>query len=288
VRWAQKGAGWKKNGAALRLRGAQLGWLRQPLGRWGEAGAFDVALAPVELCCQGLAPARQNGIKFAANHLFDQLANPFMARSIANPFMARSNRSSKRWKCLSVVGCESSGFVVTFVTLPPRRRQSNFRIVRVSDDVIETATRYAASCTNKSRCHFLAAERNKAKNLWLGIPTTIITTLVATSVFGTLAQKGEYFWLSVITGACSILAAVLSGLQTFLRFSESSQEHKSAAIAYQFLLSYADGTHRDASLAELKTLVQELNEIDKLAPTIPDSVFDEVERRYAMPESMKA
>jgi hypothetical protein len=152
----------------------------------------------------------------------------------------------------------------------------------MSDDVIDKAKEFLTYCINKSNAHYLAAESNKANNLRSGIPVTIITTLVATSVFGALAQKDTIVWLSIITGMCSILAAILSGLQTFLKFSELAQEFRTAGIAYEamrrrfelFILTYADGKHRDAALVELKELSASLDKIAEQSPTISDRIYD--------------
>ena len=70
--------------------------------------------------------------------------------------------------------------------------------------------------------------------------------VVATSIFGLLSKKDKIVWLVIATGAISVLASILSALQTFLKFSETAQEHHSAAVAYEgmrrrldiFILSY--------------------------------------------------
>jgi hypothetical protein len=130
--------------------------------------------------------------------------------------------------------------------------------------------------------HYFAAERNSRKNQWLGIPVTALTALVATSIFGTLSQKETILWLSILTGGFSVAAVILSSLQTFLRYSEIAQEHRSAAVAYEsmrrnfdlFLLKYRSSDNREAALADLQKLSGNLDSISEKAPTVSDAVYD--------------
>lgn len=56
----------------------------------------------------------------------------------------------------------------------------------------------------------------------------ILTTFVGTSVFATLGRNVD-LWLRIGVGMISVLAAVLASLQTFLRFGERAEKHRSAA-----------------------------------------------------------
>lgn len=60
------------------------------------------------------------------------------------------------------------------------------------------------------------------------MPVVILTTFVGTSVFATLGRNVD-LWLRISVGMISVLAAVLASLQTFLRFGERAERHRSSA-----------------------------------------------------------
>src|SRR5260370_4888437 len=65
--------------------------------------------------------------------------------------------------------------------------------------------------------HYKAGSYFQHLHLWVGIPVVVLTTCVGTTVFATL-QKQLDIGVQIGVGAVSVLAAVLAGLQTFLRF----------------------------------------------------------------------
>ena len=76
--------------------------------------------------------------------------------------------------------------------------------------------------------HWESARHYENLNYSLGIPVVVLSTTVGTTVFATL-QKQVRLSVQVTVGAVSVLAAVLAGLQTFLRFSERAERHRSVA-----------------------------------------------------------
>lgn len=82
--------------------------------------------------------------------------------------------------------------------------------------------------------HFRAASRCVKLHQALGVPVTIFTTVVGTTVFSSLGQSPNTA-LIILTGLLSITAAILSSLQTFLGFSANAERHKLAAIKYGML-----------------------------------------------------
>ena len=65
------------------------------------------------------------------------------------------------------------------------------------------------------RAHYISADRLKNRSYWLGVPAAILSLFVGTSVFAALQMKTSSSW-QVFVGICSVSAAVLAGLQTFL------------------------------------------------------------------------
>jgi len=69
-------------------------------------------------------------------------------------------------------------------------------------------------------------------HFWLGIPAVILSTVVGTAVFATLENQSVGITARVIIALVSIAAAVLAGLQTFLRMSETAAAHGQAGDWY--------------------------------------------------------
>jgi hypothetical protein len=92
--------------------------------------------------------------------------------------------------------------------------------------------------------HRVMADRMRRRHLFLGIPVVILTTLVGTSAFASIskAQGDSITFLGVdpdavliLVGSISVLAAVLSSLQTFLRYATRAEGHRIAALRYETL-----------------------------------------------------
>src|SRR5688500_6923373 len=70
------------------------------------------------------------------------------------------------------------------------------------------------------RAHYRLVDRYRAQHHRLGIPVVMLSSLVGTSLFATLSEPEISQTLRLLSGLVSIVAAVLAGFQTFLRFSE--------------------------------------------------------------------
>jgi hypothetical protein len=92
--------------------------------------------------------------------------------------------------------------------------------------------------------HRLMADRLRRRYLLLGIPVVVLTTLIGTSAFASIskAQGNSIQGLEIdpdivllAVGTISVLAAVLSSLQTFLRHATRAEGHRIAALRYETL-----------------------------------------------------
>jgi hypothetical protein len=116
-------------------------------------------------------------------------------------------------------------------------------------------------------------------NLWLGVPVVILTTLVGTSVFATL-QKEAATSIRIAAGLASVLAAIMAGLQTFLRYSERAERHRVSGGKYGTLRREIEQrlAFPPANPDELSNYVDSLRERwDKLSedcPTAPNRIWD--------------
>ncbi len=73
--------------------------------------------------------------------------------------------------------------------------------------------------------HYASADRFRLLNYIVGIPSIIFSSVVGTAIFAGLEKNSTP---SRLVASVSILAAVLAGLQTFLRFSERATQHATA------------------------------------------------------------
>jgi len=151
--------------------------------------------------------------------------------------------------------------------------------------IIAKANEYLNKASLKARCHFVMSENAGRENLLLGLITAIFSTIVGTTIFAAIAQKSQALWIQIATGFMSVAAAVLAALQTFFRFSELSQQNKTAAVGYDkikvsldlFLLTFDPAsTQTDQALAALKSITEELEKIEAASPSVPDSVFRKI------------
>ena len=74
--------------------------------------------------------------------------------------------------------------------------------------------------------HYASADRFRLLNYVVGVPSIIFSSIVGTAIFAGLEKNSTP---SRLVASISILAAVLAGLQTFLRFSERASQHATAA-----------------------------------------------------------
>jgi len=81
------------------------------------------------------------------------------------------------------------------------------------------------------KAHYSSSNTYRSFSLWIGVPTVVLSLFVGTSVFASLETKPSVE-LQAIVGSCSVIAAVLAGLQTFFGFAERSERHRLAAAKY--------------------------------------------------------
>lgn len=95
------------------------------------------------------------------------------------------------------------------------------------------------------KAHYASATSCRNLNYALGVPLVVITTIIASDVFGVLEEIAREFFpftpvseprpLAWFVAALTLLAPVLAALQTFLRFPERAQQHRNAAVKFGIL-----------------------------------------------------
>ena len=140
------------------------------------------------------------------------------------------------------------------------------------------------------RGHYAAAKQCERRNLWLGAPTFLLSALIGTSVFSTLAADPAT-WAKILVGLTSMLVAILAALQTFLRFSERAEKHRISGANFAALHKKIDQLLVVPPIDE-KTLNEAMTSIrsrwDSLSeesPTIPGRHWDKIKRDLATEQS---
>jgi hypothetical protein len=126
-----------------------------------------------------------------------------------------------------------------------------------------------------SFAHYAAQERYSRLNLLIGIPAAILSAVVGTAVFASLESNID-FRAKLIVGVFSIIAAVLTGLQTFLRYSETAETHRKSAVAYsaarreiEELLTFTQRIDAE----KIEAVRKRIDAIGETAPNVPRSLF---------------
>jgi hypothetical protein len=125
------------------------------------------------------------------------------------------------------------------------------------------------------RAHYLSADHFGRRRYWLGIPAVMLSTIVGTSVFATLQKQPEP-WLQISVGLASVLAALLTSLQTFLGYAERAEKHRVAGAKYGALgrelemLRASSETPSDQIIAEVK---KRLDALALESPNNPLPIF---------------
>lgn len=127
--------------------------------------------------------------------------------------------------------------------------------------------------------HLRAAAHYVAMGRMLGIPVTIFSVVIGTSIFSNLGSSKNQEVL-VAAGIVSMIAAVLSGIQTFLNYPELAVRHHSAGCKYgelrrrieELIVIAKDPGELEEAIAEIR---REWNSLDNESPEIPQKYHDE-------------
>ncbi len=151
------------------------------------------------------------------------------------------------------------------------------------NDIRERAEYYRVRAHRKARTHYLTAKRASHMHTTLGVPVVVISTIVGSTIFATLSEEPAVGW-KIATGMLSISAAVLAALQTFFKYSELAEKHRSTAAQYAAMKRRLDALHlrfaepdvsRDGFLDAMEAIIQELDQLEKDSPDAPDRFYDQ-------------
>lgn len=131
--------------------------------------------------------------------------------------------------------------------------------------------------------HYRAALHYSRRHSLITVPTVILSAIVGTSVFATIQQQPGFWWQFCV-GAMSVMAAIMTALQSTLRYQELAEKHRSAGAKYNTLGREIEEL-RAFSLTSEEKFADLRIRIDALAqesPHIPQAVHDHMNNRESL------
>ncbi|MBD2023793.1 SLATT domain-containing protein [Leptolyngbya sp. FACHB-711] len=123
--------------------------------------------------------------------------------------------------------------------------------------------------------HYEAAKAFERMNYWLGIPSVMLSTVLGTSIFATIGESVNTN-VQILFGLVSVVAAVLTGLQTFLRFSERSEKHRAIAARYGSLrreIEELSAVGENFTREMITPLRESIDRLAEEAPNVPERIW---------------
>ena len=152
------------------------------------------------------------------------------------------------------------------------------------EDIFYTVNAYRERYEIIGRAHYIAWDNAARKNKWIGIPVVITSTIVGTAIFSTIKESPNTAW-KITAGLLLLFAAVLSTLQTILKYSELAEKHKSAGTKYHdirrdldyFVLKYSSMSepNREKVIEEFESIKKKISELAEASPSIPDKFYNQ-------------
>lgn len=182
-------------------------------------------------------------------------------------------------------------------TTPTRRTRDVALKIEWDDRVEDLFESWHRRVAAVEHGHRLMADRMRRRHLMLGIPVVILTTLIGTSAFASIsrANSDQIRFLGVapdlvlaIVGTISVLAAILSSLQTFLRYATRAEGHRIAALRYESLRRDMATTlalpraARGQPDRDLDSVRQRMDRYAKESPTIGERQWEKLSAEFGL------
>jgi len=134
----------------------------------------------------------------------------------------------------------------------------------------ELLAEWKESCSQKKKAHFEAARSLARQHLWLGVPVVIFSAAVGTATLASSQKLVQSAALLVAASIVSLVAAVLSSLQTFLKLDARAQSHKDAYAGYGSVVASIEtllvGEITEADLGAIRSQLEALRKESPIPP----------------------
>lgn len=133
------------------------------------------------------------------------------------------------------------------------------------------------------------AAKKKAKLHYVfGVPGVILATVVSSAIFSSVQKQTIDEGIKILFGCLSALSAIVAGLQTFFKFSEKAEKHrtygaKAGALRRQLEQYLAMGNISTFSEEKFDKIRDEYNQISDDAPAVSDRTWKKAQEVMAQP-----
>lgn len=158
-------------------------------------------------------------------------------------------------------------------------------------DLLEDWRNRAYAC---QVAYFYACSKSRRAYYLLGVPTVILSAIVGTAIFagaGTgVEAENEDFYIRMLLGTISVIATVLSALQTFFNFSEAANRNARAGEMYASIRRQIEETLalpaelRASPKQYLESIRKQMDEAGTKTPEISRRVWRNVARIHHVKE----
>lgn len=137
--------------------------------------------------------------------------------------------------------------------------------------------------------HYASADVFRRLNYVVGIPAIVFSSIVGTAIFAGLEHDSPR---TLAVAFASIVAAVLAGLQTFLRFPERASQHATAADWYSAIRRDIEETlhlpveSRGKAKDCLDRVRKEINRVAQDAPELNGRLWKREAKRFGVKEPL--
>ena len=131
---------------------------------------------------------------------------------------------------------------------------------------------------NSHRAHYEAATYYERLHLWFGVPTVVLSAILGTTVFESL-QHADVAWIKTLMAVLSVSMIALTSLQTFFKYSERAERHKTAAVQIGEVRRELEQKLQFGPIDEafVKAIREKWDAADRQAPTFPPGLYERVQ-----------
>ena len=129
---------------------------------------------------------------------------------------------------------------------------------------------------------YMAGRGYAHRHKWLGIPAVLMGAIVGSTIFVALSKETD-IEIKLITGALSVLATLLTALQTFLKDYESSEKYRMAGAKMAHikhtleLLQVLPPKTDDELRSKMFEIETEWDKVRAESPNLPPRLWKKVE-----------
>jgi len=151
----------------------------------------------------------------------------------------------------------------------------------------------AAEWADKAGCYRWMHEKTETRyvryNMYLTIPVIVLSTLTGTASFGfesLLSDPCKPQYTAAVIGGVSLITGMISAMGNFLRYAQSSEAHRIAAISWGKFNRFVTTemalhpNERMDSMSFVKSARLEIDRLIEQSPLIPDSTIKEFKKEF--------